>query len=178
MTYAGFGPRALSLFVDLVIWLPICPLFHSLFTGRSNTLAFLSYLLLGMFACAYPVVFHAQWGQTLGKMVSRIKVTRLSGERIGYRKATLRSSVDILFWVIYMTGVVYMFTSWEVPEWSSLSYRELHKLIRQQNIVSSLYYPIALVWTLSELIVLLLNKKRRALHDFIAGTVVIHTKPR
>ena len=30
------------------------------------------------------------------------------------------------------------------------------------------------IWVLSELVVLLLNKKRRTLHDFIAGTVVLH----
>jgi uncharacterized RDD family membrane protein YckC len=31
------------------------------------------------------------------------------------------------------------------------------------------------VWIWSEIIVLLFNRRKRALHDFIAGTVVIHT---
>jgi hypothetical protein len=31
-------------------------------------------------------------------------------------------------------------------------------------------------WTWSEIIVLLFNKKKRALHDFMAGTVVIHAQ--
>jgi len=31
------------------------------------------------------------------------------------------------------------------------------------------------VWVYGELIVLLTNKKRRALHDFLAGTVVIRS---
>jgi uncharacterized RDD family membrane protein YckC len=30
------------------------------------------------------------------------------------------------------------------------------------------------IWVLSDFIVMLTNKKRRAIHDFIAGTVVIH----
>lgn len=30
------------------------------------------------------------------------------------------------------------------------------------------------IWIWSEFIIMLTNKKRRALHDFIAGTVVIH----
>lgn len=38
------------------------------------------------------------------------------------------------------------------------------------KIIDNLY----LAWGLSELLVLLLNNKRRALHDFIAGTVVVH----
>jgi len=32
------------------------------------------------------------------------------------------------------------------------------------------------VWYWSEIIVILFNKRNRALHDFLAGTVVIHKK--
>jgi uncharacterized RDD family membrane protein YckC len=35
---------------------------------------------------------------------------------------------------------------------------------------------LLLAWTLSELVVLLFNEKRRAIHDYIAGTVVVHTR--
>ena len=114
------------------------------------------------------------WGQTLGKMVSRIMVTGLKGERIGYSKATLRSSVDILLMSLYVSGVVSMFATWQGPELSSLSYMELNASIRERNAASDLWLTLGLIWTGSELIVLLLNEKRRALHDFIAGTVVIH----
>ena len=31
------------------------------------------------------------------------------------------------------------------------------------------------IWTWSEFLVILLNKKRRALHDYLAGTVVVNT---
>jgi uncharacterized RDD family membrane protein YckC len=34
------------------------------------------------------------------------------------------------------------------------------------------------VWVWSEFIVLLTNRKRRALHDFIAGTVVVYNQRR
>ncbi len=33
------------------------------------------------------------------------------------------------------------------------------------------------VWIWSEVIVLLFNRRKRALHDFIAGTVVVHSVP-
>ena len=32
------------------------------------------------------------------------------------------------------------------------------------------------IWTYSELIVLLMNSRKRALHDFIAGTVIVKKK--
>ena len=172
--YAGFAPRALALFIDSAIWIPINIVFHSFFIGKTDSMALVSYLLLTVFSLAYPVVFHAQWGQTLGKMVSRIMVTGLKGERIGYSKATLRSSVDILLMSLYVSGVVSMFATWQGPELSSLSYMELNASIRERNAASDLWLTLGLIWTGSELIVLLLNEKRRALHDFIAGTVVIH----
>lgn len=36
------------------------------------------------------------------------------------------------------------------------------------------YDVIVSVWFWSELVILLTNEKRRALHDFIAGTIVVH----
>ena len=57
-----------------------------------------------------------------------------------------------------------------------LAFREKTQLLKAytpswHGIVDGLSFA----WGASELIVLLLNRKRRALHDFIAGTVVIHT---
>ncbi len=34
---------------------------------------------------------------------------------------------------------------------------------------------ILLVWTATEVITMLMNGKRRAIHDFIAGTVIVRT---
>ncbi len=34
---------------------------------------------------------------------------------------------------------------------------------------------ILLVWTATEVITMLMNCKRRAIHDFIAGTIVVRT---
>jgi len=54
----------------------------------------------------------------------------------------------------------------------------------QQQTYLALFYPLLFtiykwltnIWTYSELIVLLTNKKKRAIHDFIAGTVIVRTK--
>ena len=51
---------------------------------------------------------------------------------------------------------------------------------RMLELAPSWYKPIEVlfnIWTWGELIVLLTNRKRRALHDFIAGTVVVHATP-
>jgi hypothetical protein len=61
-------------------------------------------------------------------------------------------------------------------EYHALSFMERAK--RMAELTPSWYKPLQIiqnVWVWGELIVLLTNRKRRALHDFIAGTVVIRT---
>jgi len=56
---------------------------------------------------AYFTFFHGSTGQTLGKMVCRLKVVRLNGDRVGYGKAFLR-------WIGYLlsTSIFYLGFLW------------------------------------------------------------------
>jgi|RhiMetdeSRZDD1v2_1073273.scaffolds.fasta_scaffold233473_3 RDD family protein len=76
MIYAGFWPRALALLVDLAVWVPLVIVYVAV-QGRSIELAMVALLLATGLGVAYPVYFLSRWGQTLGKMVARIKVVRL-----------------------------------------------------------------------------------------------------
>jgi uncharacterized RDD family membrane protein YckC len=61
-------------------------------------------------------------------------------------------------------------------EYHALSFLERAK--RMVELTPPWYHPLQIVqnvWVWGELIVLLTNRKRRALHDFIAGTVVVRT---
>ena len=61
-------------------------------------------------------------------------------------------------------------------EYHSLAFMERTK--RMIELAPSWYRPLRWIqtaWVWGELIVLLTNRKRRALHDFIAGTVVVQT---
>jgi uncharacterized RDD family membrane protein YckC len=46
---------------------------------------------------AYPIYSHGRVGQTVGKHAMGIRGVRTNGERIGWREAWLRSSVDMAF---------------------------------------------------------------------------------
>ena len=59
----------------------------------SITVAMVTSLIVGALGVGYPVYFHARWGQTLGKMLARIRVVQLDGRPISLRHALLRSSV-------------------------------------------------------------------------------------
>ena len=113
----------------------------------------------------YVMVGHGKYGQTIGKKLMRIKVFDIDEKTlIGYRRAFLRESV---WFFVSVAGIIYL-------------------IIRTQNIssineeISEQYDDIvgitSLTWLVIELITMLSNYKRRAVHDYIAGSVVIDLK--
>ena len=175
MRYAGFWVRAFSLFFDGVILLPLT-IVRNFALGRPVFVAVPLHLAVDLLMIVYPVYFHAKWGKTIGKMLVKIKVTKLDGTPIGWHQAILRSSVDIALWIIFITGAVYMLFTRSKPTWSSLGYFEHGELFFQRNPFGRIYDMASSVWIWSEVVVLLFNEKKRAIHDFIAGTVVIKTR--
>jgi uncharacterized RDD family membrane protein YckC len=172
MTYAGFWPRAYALLIDLLLWVPLIAA-HIFLQRYSTATAILSLLVIGPAGFVYTIYFHARWGQTIGKMVARIRVTQLDGTPIGIRHAFLRSSLDLLLWIAYTPWSVYVLATWSGPEWSSLTWADQGRVLAERNPLYGIYDVVEQGWLWSELVVLLFNKKRRALHDFIAGTVVV-----
>jgi len=175
LRYAGFWRRALALVVDGLILLLFVAIQQSI-VGLSIATAIVSYVVLAAAAAAYPVYFHTRWGQTVGKMAAKIRVTRLDGTPIGFERALLRSSVDMALSAFSTASLVYMLLTWPGPEWSSLGFFDRGHLIGERSLASHWSFDtIIQVWMWGELLVLLTNKKKRALHDFIAGTVVVRT---
>jgi uncharacterized RDD family membrane protein YckC len=106
-------------------------------------------------------------------MAARIGVVRISGARIGWREALLRSSVEILFGTIASVSDLVARTQLPEADWAK-GWMEKIKLIQTLEPSWGDWAAYALgVWIWSEVVTMLFNRKRRALHDFIAGTVVV-----
>lgn len=171
--YAGFWKRLAAAIVDMPIFILIIYLFH--FTQTVNIeVAIISAVVYSFLFPLYSVVFNLKYGGTLGKLAVGIRVTKPKGEKIDLREALLRSSVDIFFAVLFAVSQVYAISNVDPEAYLMAGY------IEQMNLISPLYPAInkytnilSWVWFWSEMVVLLFNKRKRALHDYIAGTVVI-----
>ncbi len=108
-------------------------------------------------------------------MVTKIKVTNPDGRSISLIQSLLRSSVDILLAVLiviaeimaisHVNAIEYLTAEWvDRVEYLTPLYPSWHELV----------IILLNIWVWGELVVLLLNKRKRAIHDFIAGTVVIN----
>jgi len=172
--YAGFWFRVLASSVDKIIITGCAYLF--LFIRTYSLTGYIVVTLLGfLFYRFYHIGCVALWGQTPGKMAAQIKIVKLDGAPASLWNAFLRNSVE--------TGLVTIVLVLELIAVSRVSpstyaaadldtRKSLIEVLMPQWIF---WIPLANnAFVLSEFVVLFLNKKKRALHDFIAGTVIVH----
>ena len=175
MRYAGFWPRLAAILIDTVVLAPLTAVsFWTLSTSRATAL--LLEVPLAFAFAFYNIYFVGRWGQTVGKMAMKIRVVRLDGADAGFKPAFFRHAVDLAFSVATSALTIYALMSVTDHEYSMLVFDDRLDLVeRKTGMWISAVNWLSLAWVGSELVVLLLNEKRRALHDFIAGTVVVHT---
>jgi len=172
MNYATFWQRFAAMWIDFFVLLPLL-VFDSWLGSISRATAIGLVIPMTAAYCAYTIYCHGRFGQTVGKHAMGIRVMRTTGERIGWREAWLRSSVDVAFAAL---GVISSFIA--LAAIGDAQYYGVGWMQRTQNLQA--LEPAWLAWTStagqvwiwSEVVVMLFNKRRRALHDFIAGTVV------
>jgi uncharacterized RDD family membrane protein YckC len=177
LRYAGFWPRLGSFLLDAVIMLPVAAVVA---WGESiNRLFDVYYLVPGiLFALFYNVYLVRHYGGTPGKLIVRIRIRKLDGEPVGYYEAFLRYWPDFIFTVLISVTLLFPLFQISDEKYFLLTFTERREYIVESapSWLKSVQVTGA-IWGWGELIVLLTNRKRRALHDFIAGTVVVHDLP-
>jgi uncharacterized RDD family membrane protein YckC len=141
-----------------------------------QTGAILAVAVLHLISSIYNILMLAFCGQTLGMMAAGIKVFRLDLSPLRFSNAFLRYLVNFLIGIVYVFVVVSLLADakpefFERPLFGVLV--RLSTLDEDYKSFMLIHVIVSNVWVLSELIVLLMNEKRRALHDFIGGTVIV-----
>jgi uncharacterized RDD family membrane protein YckC len=161
--YLTFWPRFWAPAIDeIVLWLPtsLVPyIIYRIFALESNSINIL-YASENIIYFLYSIYFHGSYGATVGKMATKVKVVdAITEEPITFKKAFIRDSIPLILSIVI---VIYIPLSEEG--------------ISNADIKSHIFlHFIVWFWFLAEVITMLTNDKRRALHDYIAGTVVIRT---
>ena|SRR2546421_5021740 len=166
--YRTFWRRVGAMFLDGAALAPLAWLDQFIWNYTSHPLVLLPWAAFeALVGPAYEVGFVAAYGQTLGKMACGVRIFDLDGKSVSLKQAMLRHIVPILF----------------VPYFGFLQAQNIlggHLANRAMGDIST-FLSLFMVWggwVLLEVITMLTNKKRRAIHDFIAGTVVIREGPR
>lgn len=175
LRYAGFWPRLGALLLDMVIMLPLSAM---AFWGSQRYRLFDLYSLVPntLFGLFYSVYLVRRFGGTPGKLIVGVRICKVNGEPVGYREAILRYFPEFVLGLLMSIALLTSAFHMSDTEYHTLSFMERAK--RMVELAPPWFKPLQIVqniWVWGELIVLLTNRKRRALHDFIAGTIVIRT---
>lgn len=165
--YRTFWPRVLAGFIDSLIFLPVTILDRALSSPDRGSAVLITWAIFSYSAYwLYSVLLHARFGQTIGKRVTNVKVMNVSETTIpSFKQAFLR---DVGYIAIDMLTLAYFIYLVLAQKYST----------GQQQVENGLPGTILTIagatWFFLEIVTMLTNEKRRALHDYIAGTVVVN----
>ena len=173
LAYASFWQRFGAAVVDALLLIPFA--FVVLATLWAPAPLAVAILLLGCAAGpAYSIYAHGRFGQTIGKWFFGIRVHMVDGARATWRAIWIRHSPDVALATISAIGVVYIHASLLFGELSHLTFM---KALEASTATTPTFFRVVdnleTLWIWSEVVVMLLNEKRQALHDLMARTVVI-----
>lgn len=165
--YQTFWPRVGAHFIDRIIFYPLTLIARLVIYKSDSSFLIIFWDQFYVWALiAYSVFMHSYNGQTVGKMVCKVRVLDVTENKLSLRQAFMRDIPLIISHCIYSLYIFY----------NSSSY--INVVIGKVKDFSS--FPMwfwvlgmaSFIWSLLEIITMLTNNKRRAIHDFIAGSVV------
>jgi uncharacterized RDD family membrane protein YckC len=177
LIYVGFWRRLAAYALDFAILVPYALVARQLiYTSRS---AYLVNVILGtIIAIVFEVYLVKRFGGSPGKLILGVRIAKLDGSPVGYREACIRYSVLFFISILSSAGLLMSLFSMSDLEYAAFTSAQAHVRALEAG-APPWYQPLQIagaVWVWGEFLVLLTNKKRRALHDFMAGTVVIEAR--
>lgn len=160
--YKTFFPRFVALLIDSFIMLPLAILDDWFRQAEFPPVFFYIWIPLSSLVLpVYTITMNGLCGQTLGKMAMNVKILDVSEEPVKFGQAVLRDLPQLIFNIgaIYL-GIVFFGQDTE-----------------SENVKTAYaaFGTLAMIWGLADISTFFLNDKRRALHDFLARTVVVRT---
>ena len=161
--YKTFWPRLGAAFLDSAALAPLVWVDQVLWNFTSSSiLIFLWVLTYQALSISYAVGFLYYFGQTPGKMATGVLILDNGERRLTLGQAILRNIVQVILVPIFILVVSNNLLAGRLANRGLGDYRFL------------MWFAVAMmVWGVLEFITMLFNSKRRAIHDFIAGTVVV-----
>ncbi len=155
-------PRILAILLDNILLLPLTIVdqyARGIDLARGQMLVLL--FIISVSYSIYFILMHRLFGQTVGKMLMKVKVLDLAESRISLRRAVLRDLPPI-----FLLAAMFIFTD-------PLAVVNPDAEPDARLILNNPIALIQTIWAITDLIFFLTTKRHRALHDLIAGTIVI-----
>lgn len=164
-----FWPRLWALVLDALIMVPVISLGEYLMRPERGQSSVISGLALASFLpICYRTLMHARFGQTVGKMVARVKILDASEARgPSFWQCLVRDLPEYLVAILtaYHTVELFQLGQYQPDQPDRSTFAQ----------VVDLSY---ITWWFAQGMILSANFRRRAIHDWLAGTVVVKCPPK
>jgi len=170
--YAGFWRRLAAGLTDVLLFLPVTYLLYVL-DGLSRPAAVAAAVLGQASYYAYVLPMTLRYGGTLGKLAVGARVRAADGMRLTWRHVWRRSAVDMAASTAIVVGTLVALGRVPFEAYSAAGWSARLELVEGAVPWYAVANNVYLAWLASEFLVIMLNRRRRALHDFVAGTVVV-----
>lgn len=174
MQYAGFRKRFSAQFIDLLCLLPVFGLAYWI-EQQYKSFALIEPVSTLLFGLWFNIYLVKKYGGTPGKVLLGLQIVRVDGRPVDYQQAALRYSVSFVLGIAIAAATVIATMKMPEADYYALGFVERSQKLDQ---LAPAWYGLVItlsnIWTWGESIIMLTNKRRRAPHDFMAGTVVIY----
>lgn len=175
LLYAGFWRRFLAYWIDIAV---LSPLMGLGYLAGGQTRMFHAYgLVPGMvFGWFFHVYLVKRYGGTPGKLLLKMRIALVDGSPVTTRAAVIRYSVLFLLSALSSVALVMSTLSMTDELYFSLGYMDRAR--KMVELAPPWYLPLNVLlqaWVWGEFVTMLFNKRRRAVHDYMAGTVVVRS---
>jgi uncharacterized RDD family membrane protein YckC len=172
LTYSTFWQRVAAMMLDFLIVSPLIAV-NYLLEGKWRLYQLYALgptELLSFFLFVYMV---AKYGGSPGKLIVGLRIVQQDGSAAGWKAALLRyGPLWILNLAIVLPGI---FAALGMTDevFLSMDADERAEALGEQMPMTLTLTFVMFGWFVASLVTILANAKRRTLHDFIAGTVVV-----
>lgn len=161
--YHTFWARFWAGMIDAIVFIPIF-IFDIWAWSSFNSVPLLIswFVLFRISFIAYNVISHGYYGKTIGKHICKVKVLDLSETALSIKQALLRDSFPIALLILALPFELALVAKGINPYSPDV-----------QTTITAISSSFGWIWFTIEVVTMLCSKKRRALHDYIASSVVV-----
>jgi len=174
--YGNFGARLGALFLDGLFLSPLV-IFMFFFNSIRLSNYYYTFVVFQILYLAYSIYLPVRYGATPGKRVMGLTILKVDGSAIGYRESFLKVLPSLLLALIGFAFQSYALSLADEETFNSLSWLKQANYL-QSFAPSHLYFETAITYGFyfSNLIVFLMNQRKRSIGDQLAGTVSVYTR--
>ena len=172
LRYSTFWQRVGATLIDSLILTPLflVDYFLAAQSRMYELYAFIPSALITAYFYLYLVVRH---GGTPGKLLMGLRIANLDGSRVGWKAALLRLSILWLLELAESSMSIVAALGMTDEAYLALGFFERSAAFEVAMPLLEAVTWLMIIWFAACLVTMLANSKRRTLHDFIAGTVVV-----